>query len=112
MLACATNLPAVAVASAYYAAMMLEGEIPDSIEDLCPPRPPWMRFAACQGVSPETFFPARGEPSAAAVAFCGRCPVRVACLEYALADSSLQGVWAGTSERARRRLRRRARGAS
>jgi WhiB family redox-sensing transcriptional regulator len=35
------------------------------------------------------------------------CPVRPECLDYALADTDLNGIWAGTSEQGRRELRRR-----
>lgn len=37
---------------------------------------------------------------------CGPCPVRDSCLEYALADKELQGIWAATTPDMRRRLRR------
>lgn len=37
--------------------------------------------------------------------FCRRCPVKDSCLEYALTHTEA-GVWAGTTERIRRRLRK------
>jgi WhiB family transcriptional regulator, redox-sensing transcriptional regulator len=35
---------------------------------------------------------------------CARCPVRLRCLEYALASGREEGVWGGTSEDERRAL--------
>jgi WhiB family redox-sensing transcriptional regulator len=37
---------------------------------------------------------------------CDECPVRQECLEVALADESLQGLWSGTTEIERRQIRR------
>lgn len=51
------------------------------------------------------FFPARGEPCAAAQAVCGSCPVARECLEYGVETDSL-GIWGGTSERKRAMIRR------
>jgi WhiB family redox-sensing transcriptional regulator len=63
----------------------------------------WMEHAACGDADQAPFFPSRGESSDKARAICRRCPVRVPCLEYALAANERHGVWAGTSERQRRR---------
>jgi WhiB family redox-sensing transcriptional regulator len=41
-----------------------------------------------------------------AVAVCSRCPVSGNCLETALADHRLSGVWGGTTSDQRRALRR------
>lgn len=41
----------------------------------------------------------------AAAAVCGACPVRGVCLDEALRDN-LIGIWGGTSDSGRRRLRR------
>lgn len=70
------------------------------------PQPgPWIRGAACRTAPPGLFFVTRGETVAPAQAICRNCGVRDACLEYALdAGHELKGVWAGTSERERRRL--------
>lgn len=61
---------------------------------------------ACVGVDPELFFPDRGESAEAAKAVCAGCAVRQRCLEYALDHNERHGIWGGTSERDRRRLRR------
>ena len=66
--------------------------------------------AACRGLDPAfaiaTFFPEQGASAEAARGFCDSCPVRRECLAYALAAEDLHGVWAGTSSRQRKRLRR------
>jgi WhiB family redox-sensing transcriptional regulator len=69
-------------------------------------RPTWMAFAACRGEPVDVFF---SNSTSRARELCAGCDVKVQCLRYALADSELRGWWAGTSERERRRLRRRLR---
>ena len=66
----------------------------------------WQARGACVGLDPDLFFPERGEPWDEAKAVCLGCPVRVQCLEFALGNLSLLGVWGATSHRERRRLRR------
>jgi WhiB family transcriptional regulator, redox-sensing transcriptional regulator len=69
----------------------------------------WQREAACRGLgikeSQAIFFPSRGDSIDEARAICGRCPVTEECLDFALANNCI-GVWAGTSDRQRRRLKR------
>lgn len=73
---------------------------------LAQPRPDWFTRAACIGVDPDLFFPDRGGPVAEAKAVCRSCPVCRDCLEFALAEPAERfGVWGGTSERERRRVR-------
>jgi WhiB family redox-sensing transcriptional regulator len=72
----------------------------------------WWSRAACSTTDPELFFPisAAGPSSrqvARAKAVCGRCQIRQACLDYALSSASVQGIWGGTTEAERRRLRQR-----
>jgi hypothetical protein len=43
-----------------------------------------------------------------AKAICATCPYKMQCLEYALKDPSLQGIWGGTTERTRRTIRQNA----
>jgi WhiB family transcriptional regulator, redox-sensing transcriptional regulator len=40
---------------------------------------------------------------------CAVCPVKDECLDYALRNPSLDGIWGGTSEEERRKIRRRRR---
>ena len=72
----------------------------------------WRSDAACTGVDSEIFFPAlEDDPEAAekAKAICAECPVREACLQYALATNQAAGVWGGLDAAERRRMRRRIR---
>lgn len=71
-------------------------------------RPNWIAQANCRGVDPAVFYPGKGESHAAAKAVCDGCAVREQCLEYALGQGGYgdHGIWAGTSERERRRIRR------
>lgn len=66
----------------------------------------WIAKANCRGIDPELFFPERGESLRPAQEVCAGCVVRDECLEYAIAYGEHHGIWGGTSERERRRLRR------
>jgi WhiB family redox-sensing transcriptional regulator len=68
----------------------------------------WADRAACRGMDPEAFFPARGDHEAlqAALAVCGRCPVVVECRAYADEIEQDDGVFGGTPGVQRRRERR------
>jgi WhiB family redox-sensing transcriptional regulator len=68
-------------------------------------------FAACRGVDPELFFPVGTsgpavEQATAAKFVCGSCPIRSACLAWALETGQEAGVWGGASEDERRAMRR------
>ncbi len=71
----------------------------------------WRAAAACRSVRPDVFFPI-GTTIAAlrklevAKAVCGQCPVRDACLDFALRTRQDAGVWGGYSEDERVALRR------
>jgi WhiB family transcriptional regulator, redox-sensing transcriptional regulator len=67
--------------------------------------PEWQDHAACLGVDPDLFFPTQGEPVGEAKQICRGCQVRETCLEYALRNNLKHGIWGGTSERERRRIR-------
>lgn len=70
-------------------------------------RPAWHRRAACRGMESDLFFPERGVKLDKAQAVCGGCSVRSECLAAAVdAGPRTPGIWGGTSERARRVLRR------
>jgi len=83
--------------------LMTAGDIPDV--DLFQ-RPAWQRRGACRGAGTAPFFPRRGEDVRPAKALCAACVVRSDCLDYALADPDLAGIWGGMSERERARLSR------
>lgn len=64
----------------------------------------WRQHGACRGIDPDVFYPASDEEAEPAKAVCAVCPVREACLDYALAKRERDGVWGGATERERRRL--------
>lgn len=73
----------------------------------------WRDHAACRHTDPELFFPVGTTGSAilqveAAKQVCQSCPARQPCLDFAMASGMECGVWGGTSEEDRRRLRRQA----
>lgn len=61
--------------------------------------------ALCEQVDPELWFPERGGDTLAARRLCHTCPYEFECLEYALRHDIRFGIWGGTSERERRRMR-------
>lgn len=67
---------------------------------------PWDKKANCLGIESELFFPERGASTKEAKEVCKGCVVKEPCLEFALAHTEKFGIWGGTSERERRRLRR------
>lgn len=72
----------------------------------------WLRHAACVDADPELFFPVgesgpAAEQARRAKEVCHRCPVERECLEWALETGRTSGVWGGTDEEERRRMRRR-----
>jgi hypothetical protein len=62
---------------------------------------PWMQDARCAQVSPDDFFPEKGDRQAArdAKKICGSCPVRAQCLEFARRTNQRHGIWGGVSMR-------------
>lgn len=75
----------------------------------------WRDRAACRNSDPNLFFPGGSTGTAidqidAAKAVCRSCPVQDACLLFALRTNQEAGVWGGTDEGERHRLRRAWRG--
>ena len=69
-------------------------------------RPAWQRRAACRGLGTQRFVTGRGGGGyAKAKEMCAGCSVRSECLEVALADDELVGLWGGTTEVERREMR-------
>jgi len=66
----------------------------------------WMDKALCREVDYELFFPNAGGNSGKARKVCGRCDVKVQCLNYALTFPSMIGIWGGTTEKQRRLMKR------
>ena len=73
----------------------------------------WRDDAACRNADPELFFPDRDIRSArarvkTAKLICRGCPVKMTCLNWALASGQESGIWGGLTEEERHRLQRRA----
>ena len=71
----------------------------------------WRSVAACQDTDPDLFFPVGTTGPAIeqidnAKAVCATCEVKQPCLEFALTTNQDSGVWGGTSEEERRKIRR------
>ena len=71
----------------------------------------WRLQAACRDTDPDLFFPIGTtgpalEQIAAARAVCQVCPVCEPCLDFALMTNQDSGIWGGTTEEDRRKLRR------
>lgn len=71
----------------------------------------WRDRAACRDTDPDLFFPVGStgpavDQIAAAKAVCNQCTVQQTCLEFAMATNQESGVWGGTCEDERRKLRR------
>lgn len=71
----------------------------------------WRSVARCRNTDPDLFFPVGTTGPAldhieAAKAVCDACEARPACLEFALITNQESGVWGGTSEEERRKLRK------
>lgn len=64
----------------------------------------WQDQALCAQTDPEAFFPEKGGSTAAAKRVCAACPVRAQCLEYALENREMHGIWGGVAERQRRNM--------
>ena len=73
-----------------------------------PPPPAWMDRAACLDADPEWWYPvAASDDTSAARAICRECPVRVDCLNHAIAVGTRDGIWGGLDmERERPKPRR------
>ena len=71
----------------------------------------WRLLAACRNSDPALFFPIGTtgpavEQIRSAKAVCGQCPARQPCLDFAMSTRQDSGVWGGTTEDERHRLRR------
>lgn len=72
----------------------------------------WREAAACLNHDPDLFFPTGatapiGREIERAKTVCRGCPVRSACLQWALGAGQLSGIWGGLTEEERRSWARR-----
>jgi WhiB family transcriptional regulator, redox-sensing transcriptional regulator len=73
-------------------------------------RPGWVAKASCRGGDPAVmavFYPGAGKSAEPAKRICADCPVRIDCLSHALDHPEEQGIWGGTTDNERDRIRRR-----
>jgi WhiB family transcriptional regulator, redox-sensing transcriptional regulator len=67
----------------------------------------WKTLGRCHGMAPDVFFPEKNRwAEKTAKAICAGCPVEAQCMDYAIANSEV-GVWGGTTERQRNKIRNR-----
>ena len=71
----------------------------------------WRAESACRDTDPDLFFPVGTTGPAIeqienAKAVCRQCDAQRDCLEFALATNQDSGIWGGTSEEERRKLRK------
>lgn len=66
-------------------------------------RESWWEQAACSGIDVDVFYPLPNDAvtTKQALQVCGRCPIRVECLQYAIRNRETYGIWGGTTERQR-----------
>lgn len=61
--------------------------------------------AKCAKEKSVDFFPSSGSLVAKAIKYCEDCSIRIECRDYAI-KHELMGVWGGTSERERKRMKK------
>jgi WhiB family redox-sensing transcriptional regulator len=70
----------------------------------------WEHYALCYGMDQSLFFPenspGRDARIYSAKQVCARCPVKRECLDTALDDPKLVGIWGGRTEQERKDMRR------
>lgn len=68
----------------------------------------WRERAACLGENTNSFYPSSSATTAYddVKPFCRNCPEKVACDQYAFMTNEQNGMWAGRTERGRRRARK------
>jgi WhiB family redox-sensing transcriptional regulator len=65
----------------------------------------------CRQMDPDMFFPEPDQPNSAYLAqaaksVCSTCPYVIECLAWALTNDEIWGIWGGTTERERKRMKR------
>jgi WhiB family redox-sensing transcriptional regulator len=67
----------------------------------------WYAYAACRDRGTALWFPPNCRSAKVARAICHDCPVESHCLHLALEHPELEGIWGGTDEEQRKRIRAR-----
>lgn len=84
--------------------MVLDAEDLTTVAELFG-RPAWQRYGACCGADIETFVPSIGGNFTKARELCRVCTVRQECLDFAMANEEVMGMWGMTTAPERRQLR-------
>jgi WhiB family transcriptional regulator, redox-sensing transcriptional regulator len=71
----------------------------------------WRAAGACLSADPDLFFPvatgiAAGREAARAQRVCAGCQVRQECLDFAMRNGEMHGIWGGTTPEERLHARR------
>lgn len=71
----------------------------------------WRSQGACLHADPDVFFPISVAGASAtqvrtARAICAGCPVQPDCISFAVEHREIQGIWGGTTDEERKKLRR------
>ncbi len=69
----------------------------------------WKLNANCRGEPINLFFPQRTDHHSVnrkALKLCENCPVKEPCLETAIADPKLSGIWGGATGMKRKQIRK------
>mgnify|MGYP003129510684 FL=1 len=71
-------------------------------------RAEWMDEGSCRDLETDVFFGDTNSPrkSAVAKAICSTCPVREECLDYAIRNLEMFGIWGGHTTAERKTLRK------
>ncbi|MFE3429876.1 WhiB family transcriptional regulator [Streptomyces sp. NPDC059171] len=64
----------------------------------------WRDDALCQQTDPKAYYPEAGDSGTTAKQTCLNCPVRRACLDYAVDSRQRWGIWGGVGQKELRRL--------
>jgi WhiB family redox-sensing transcriptional regulator len=67
----------------------------------------WKLDGVCRTIDPDLWFPDAPQTGAVAKRVCRSCPVIKECLQYALDNNEMYGVWGGMGNSERKSLRRR-----
>ena len=67
---------------------------PSVAESLRPSNRQWVSRAACLGMNIDIWF-SSDAASTEAKLICGECAVRVTCLDYAISNQEMHGIWGG-----------------
>lgn len=64
----------------------------------------WQERAACRDADIDLFFSLDEDDQRRALEFCQGCPVRRECLEHAVQEREMYGIWGGMQESERRAI--------